>query len=97
MKTTKLDIYDYKVTNFHNGYYHIDIFVDLDESYIIADISSSLTSTDHKAYLEGMYYEVIDMSAGKVAEYRPNALHTREQDDLAPTHRQIQLVCRRIK
>ena len=62
MKTTKLDMYNYSIRNVDVDKSCITIKLAKTETYKIADISSSLTATNHQAYLDGRYYLVVDMN-----------------------------------
>lgn len=61
MKTTKLDMYDYRTIHKGDVDYEIQIFVPDHLSYSIADISTNLTASQHQVYLEGNYYLVTNV------------------------------------
>ena len=61
MKTAKLDMYNYTITELDNYKSLICIYVDYLDSVDIADIATDITQTNGKIYLEGKRYVMLDM------------------------------------
>ena len=58
MKTTKLDMYE---ANVNADGSEVSIFAGPDKPYIIGDIVTELTASNHFVFLMGRYYKVISV------------------------------------